>query len=174
MTVLTAEALQALTPVRDRLLADARRDAEQRMAQARRDTAGRLDRARQEAEQTVAEAHRSGQELAAESVARDVARARREARGIVLAAQEALRARATDAVHAAVGRLRLEPGYPALLTALAASAREALGESAVVREAPGGGVVAVAGSRRVDLSLPALADRTLHRLDREVAQLWSP
>ena len=46
--------------------------------------------------------------------------------------------------------------------------------SAEVTEHSEGGVVARAPGRRVDLSLPALADRALDRLGGEVRALWEP
>jgi hypothetical protein len=42
-----------------------------------------------------------------------------------------------------------------------------------VQESPDGGVVAVAGSRRLDLSLPVLAEREVDRLGSEVERLWA-
>lgn len=173
MTDLTDEAEAALEPVRERLLADAREDAEKVVAAARQDAAARLDHTRQDTAATVARAREAGRTQAEEAVAREVARARREARGVLLAARETVRLQVRDAVHAAAVELSQEPGYPDLLVALAASARSALGENAVVREAPDGGVLAEAGSLRVDLSLPALADQALRDGEREVALLWT-
>ncbi len=121
----------------------------------------------------MAQARKAGAAQAAQSVARDVARARREARGVVLATQESLRVRVRDAVRAAVGALRGEAGYPELLATLGTSARAVLGDGAMVHEAPDGGVLAESGSRRVDLSLPALADRVLDERAGEVAALWT-
>jgi len=49
-----------------------------------------------------------------------------------------------------------------------------LGAEATVTEHPAGGVVAQIGSRGLDLSLPALAARTLDEMSLEVSQLWAP
>jgi vacuolar-type H+-ATPase subunit E/Vma4 len=173
MTLLPPDAEAALDPVRAQLLADARREADRLIDAAQREAQARLEQARREAEEIVEQARQAGAVQAAQSVARDVARARREARGVVLATQEALRQRVRDAVRSAAGALRAEAGYPDLLAALDASARGALGDSAVVREAPDGGVLAERGSLRVDLSLSVLADRALDERAGEVAALWT-
>jgi vacuolar-type H+-ATPase subunit E/Vma4 len=173
MTAPRPETAVALAPVREWLLDDARREAEQLVADARADAAERLAQAREEARAMVAQAREAGAAHAEEAVALDVARARREARGVLLAAEESLRQRVRDGVHAGADALRQDPGYPDLLAGLATSAREVLGASALVHEAPGGGVIAQLGWRRVDLSLPALADRALRSVEGEVASLWT-
>ncbi len=173
MSVLLPESEPALAPVRSWLVDDARREADRLVGEARRAAADQLDRARQEAAQAVARAGAEGEEQAAEAAERAMARARRQARGVVLAAQEQVRSQLRDAVRDAVSTLRREPTYPAVLTALATTAREVLGPQALVHEAPDGGVLAEAGSRRVDLSLGALAERALDDLEAEVARLWS-
>jgi vacuolar-type H+-ATPase subunit E/Vma4 len=48
-----------------------------------------------------------------------------------------------------------------------------LGPEATVAESPEGGVIAEAGSRRLDLSLPVLAARTLESMTQEVRELWT-
>jgi vacuolar-type H+-ATPase subunit E/Vma4 len=63
--------------------------------------------------------------------------------------------------------------YEALRARLADRAREQLGPQALLVESPDGGIVASAGNERVDLSLPALADRALERSGPEVAALWT-
>ncbi len=171
--VLLPESGAALAPLRDWLLDEARREAARLLDDARREAAERLDRTRQEAARSVERARREGADQAAEAADRSAARARRQARRVVLAAQAQVRAQVRDAVHDAVGALAREPGYPAARQALAATARAVLGPQSVVHEAAGGGVCAEAGSRRVDLSLTALADRALAEHESEVARLWS-
>jgi vacuolar-type H+-ATPase subunit E/Vma4 len=173
MTLLPPDAEAALDPVRAQLIGDARREADRLIGDARREAQARLEQARREAEATVQQAREAGAAQAAQSVAREVARARREARGVVLATQEVLRQRVRAAVRSAAGALRAEAGYPDLLAALGSSARAVLGDGAVVREAPDGGVLADRGSLRVDLSLPVLADRALNERAGEVAVLWT-
>ncbi len=79
------------------------------------------------------------------------------------------------AVGAAVLALRADARYPELLRHFEAQARDQLGSEAEVRVDPdlGGGVVAAAGSRHVDYTLKALAERALGSLADEVAALWT-
>ncbi|MFE3644161.1 hypothetical protein ACFXOM_24710, partial [Streptomyces sp. NPDC059169] len=49
-----------------------------------------------------------------------------------------------------------------------------LGPDAVITDCAGGGVLAEAPGRRVDLSLATLADRALERNGAEVELLWAP
>ena len=62
----------------------------------------------------------------------------------------------------------------ALLDALRARVRAELGPDATVREHPDGGLVAEAPGRRLDLSLPALADDAVDALGGAAAALWAP
>jgi vacuolar-type H+-ATPase subunit H len=171
--VLTPEAEQALTPVRDWLLADARREGDAERAAAGTDAEARLDAARSEAAQIVEAARAEGEALGAESAARELARSRREARSVVLGVQAELATMLRDRARSAVAELGAGPEGPALRAHLDTRARGMLGPSAVVGESAGGGRVAVAGSRRVDLSWQALADAALARLGAEVTRLWS-
>lgn len=173
MTTLDAEAHDALAPVRDALLETARRDAEVTIDAARRAAAARIARARADVTALVEHARADGCAEAAEVVARDHARARREARAAVLAAQTWLQDEARTRARRAVEGLRDGPAYPLLLERLTAQARAALGDDADVHETPTGGVCASAGSRRLDLSLTALADRALDAMTEDAEQLWA-
>jgi len=84
---------------------------------------------------------------------------------------EEARARAREA---ALG-LRENPGYPELLERLKRTAIAQLGSEAELEIDPPsvGGVIARAGSVRVDYTLPALAERELEALDGELEGLWS-
>jgi hypothetical protein len=57
--------------------------------------------------------------------------------------------------------MRDDPGYPQLRKALEDVARHALGRSARISDADGGGVVGRRAGRRVDLSLTGFADRAV-------------
>jgi vacuolar-type H+-ATPase subunit E/Vma4 len=173
MSGLSSEAEQALRPVRDRLLATARQDAEALSGAAREDAAGRIRRATAQAETLLEQARAEGEAQAADAVARELARAGREARTIVLRARADLADQVRSAARTAVVALRDDPGYPALRERLVAMALAALGTDAVVTEAPDGGIRATRGSRSVDLSLPVLAERAFDRLGQEVTRLWS-
>jgi hypothetical protein len=85
-------------------------------------------------------------------------------------AYEALRRETAERV----GELRRTTGYPGLRERLERLAGVLLGPGTEVTEHPGGGVVARAPGRWVDLSLAALADRALDRLGGEVRSLWEP
>jgi vacuolar-type H+-ATPase subunit E/Vma4 len=84
---------------------------------------------------------------------------------------EEVRARAREAAV----RLREDPRYPELLERLKRIAIAQLGNEAELEVDPSGvgGVIAHAGSVRVDYTLPALAERALEALDGELERLWS-
>ena len=103
-----------------------------------------------------------------------LASARSEARAIVLRAQQTVVADATTAAHTAAQRLVSAPRYALLVDRLATEARERLagGGPVEIRSAPGGGIVARAGSREIDYSLDAQVDRCLAALAGEIDRLW--
>jgi len=101
------------------------------------------------------------------------ARVRRQAHEIVLARRNALRLDLQHQVCQAAVKLRADPRYPQLLARLTEQSHALLGPGATVTESPLGGVVAWAGSRRLDLSLPVLATRTLESMTQEVCELWT-
>jgi len=76
-------------------------------------------------------------------------------------------------VHASATALRTDARHPELLARLTERSHALLGRDATVTESPDGGVIAEAGSRRLDLSLPTLAAETLSRRAAEVAALWT-
>jgi vacuolar-type H+-ATPase subunit E/Vma4 len=173
VTWLAPEAEQALAPVRTWLLDAARADADALLAQAAAEAEARLARAQAEAAALVETARAEGEALGTEAAARELTRARREARARLLRAQADLLDRLREQARAAVLALRADAGYPALVEQLTARARAVLGPDAAVTEADLGGVVGQAGSRRVDLSLPALAEWAIADLGAEVTRLWS-
>jgi vacuolar-type H+-ATPase subunit E/Vma4 len=164
-----------VTAVHRALLEDARDEANQIVAEGRQ-AADRVIR------ETIAdvdaevehERHRS--ELTAQAHSRRVlARARNDARAEVLRKQEQLRCELVDRVRAAALEIRLDRRYPIVLDRLEAMALEQLGEQATVERdrQPDGGVVATAGTRRVDYTLRAIADRTLDAMSDEAVRLWT-
>jgi vacuolar-type H+-ATPase subunit E/Vma4 len=156
------------------LLEDARRQAESALAAADDDAETTLRRAREQAEAMLADARARGSAEGRVSAAREADQAAVLARMQVLAARrqayEQLQAGARDAALA----LRDEPGYPELVERLAAAARRDLGDGAEVeRDPPGaGGIRAHAGSRHVDYTLEALADRCVLALGPVARRLW--
>lgn len=164
----------ALDPVRAELLRAAHADAEAVLARAEREAAALLDRAHAEARAMLDEARRQGEADGA-AAARDLlVRARREARSRTLAARREAYGALRRETAERVGELRGTPDYPGLRERLERRARVLLGPGTEVTEAPGGGVVARAPGRRVDLSLTALAHHALDRMGGEVRSLWEP
>jgi hypothetical protein len=170
-TRLSAEALAAMDPVRAALRDRARADRDALLHAVDAEVAARLTAARKEAAAVLAEARAQGERDAATARAAERARARRQARAIVLRAQRASYEELVARSRIAVGRLRAEP---ALLDRLHAVARATLGPSAVVGEDPDGGVVADTPGRHLDLGLVTLADQAVAALGAEVEALWRP
>lgn len=162
-----------LEAVRDALLAEARADAAEQVAAA--DTAGRdaVDAAQAEADRLLAQARADGEAEARAAVAGELARARRQAREVVLAARRAAYEHVGAEARRQATELGEAPGGASLVEGLAALARAQLGDGAVV-DADGevGGVVARAGTRSVDYRLAAVAERCLDALGPEVEELW--
>jgi vacuolar-type H+-ATPase subunit E/Vma4 len=163
-----------LEPLREALLDQAEAEAGHRRAEVEAEREQRLSAARAEAGSLVEQGRRDGRRAASQEGARRHGAAHRRAREARLEACgslfEELRRRVRDE---ALG-LRSDPSYPALLQRLAEAARSQLGPGAEIEvDCPdGGGVLARSGSRSVDYTLPALADRALEELDGEVERLW--
>ncbi|GAA1469452.1 hypothetical protein [Microbacterium thalassium] len=166
-------AVEAMEPLRNAIAADAERRADEIREGADEECAAVLQAAHQEAARIVDAAIADGR-AAGEIVARDAsARARRGASGQVLARREAARQQLRDAVMRAARGLAHDERYPDMRRRLEARGRALLGPDAVVTEHPAGGVVVEAGSRRLDLSLPALAEETWERMPEEMRGVWS-
>jgi hypothetical protein len=97
------------------------------------------------------------------------------ARMAVLAARGDAYAELRRRARTAALTLRADSGYPQLLERLSAAARAELGPGAELEVDPAGagGVRARRGSRRVDHTLPTLADRCVDALGAEAARLWA-
>jgi vacuolar-type H+-ATPase subunit E/Vma4 len=159
----------ALEPLRAALMSRARAEADQVRADAEADGRQLLTAAREEAEALLAKARTQGEMDAGAIFASEMDRARRSARGVVLAEQRAsyneLRPRALRAVRGLVA----DPARRARLTTLL---RGQLGEQAAIREHPDGGIVAVTpDGRSVDASIEKLVDIAVADLDLE--GLWA-
>jgi vacuolar-type H+-ATPase subunit E/Vma4 len=166
--------LEPLAAVRAAVLARAAADAQRAVQDADDEVADRIteaaDRVAKSLEVAAATTKRDAEVIVDEARAR----ARRQARAIVLAAQQSAVEELRSQSRAAVRRLREDPGYPALVARLTAVARQRLGPAADVREQPEGGIVAEAGGRRLSLTLDAAADRALAALGTRVEELWRP
>lgn len=163
----------ALAPVRTALRAQAEAGAHATLDRARHEADLIRAEAGARAEGILADSRAEGEEQARAAVAARVVRRRREARDVVLATQRELYDKLRRASRDAARALRNDPDYPEILRRLTERAITAMGPGASVRESPDGGVLAEAGSRRLDLSLPALADRQVDRLGAEVERLWA-
>ncbi|MDJ0348014.1 hypothetical protein [Cryobacterium sp. PH29-G1] len=123
---------------------------------------------------TILAAATADGEAAAQSESRmRSARVRRQAHEAVLTTRNALRLQLQGQVRESALALRTDERYPTLLDRLTERSRMLLGPDTTVTESPDGGVIAEAGSRRVDFSLPTLAAGTLDRMAPEVDGLWS-
>lgn len=164
---------RALDPVRDRLLQRARSDAEKLIGEARTEAAATILAAEARSRTILDEARARGAALAAADTAQLLTAARHEARALDLAAQRAVYDAVRDGIERGIRALRDSADYPAVRAALERRARGALGSAAVVVDGEGGGLSATARGRRLDLSLPAIAARTVDGLGEEVARLWT-
>ena len=163
---------EALDPVRRALAATAQAQAAAvlREAHGRRDE--KLAAARATADELLATARAEGESEALTALSLQAAQSRREARLTVLTAQRELYEEVRARCRTAASELVAAPDYQRLRRALVETARRRLGPDAVVTDSPAGGIEAVAGHRRIDLSLPVLADRALERSAGEVESLW--
>jgi vacuolar-type H+-ATPase subunit E/Vma4 len=166
-------AAAALAPVREALRAEADALAEATGDDARRHAAEVRTDARERARRILDQARAEGEQQARVAVSVELTRRRREARDILLAAQRELYDELRQRCRDAALELRDAADYPQLRRALSERATAVLGPDASVQESPAGGVVAVAPSRRLDLSLTTLADREVERLGSAVERLWA-
>jgi vacuolar-type H+-ATPase subunit E/Vma4 len=93
----------------------------------------------------------------------------------VLAAQREVYDEFRRRAREATLTLRDDPAYPALLDRRTASARRELGDRAEIERDPPevGGVRARDGTRSVDYTLPARADRAIAELGPRLRDLWT-
>ncbi len=160
----------ALEPLTRTLLDAAHADADARRAQAE-EQGGRVEgEAAEQAAAILEEARRRGVTDGEERVAVQRSSARREARTVLLRAQQAAYDRVRDAAVAAVAEVLSHPAERGRLEALVV---DALGPDARLEEAPRGGLLGVApDGRRVDASVTRLVDLAMAQLD--VEGLWAP
>ena len=166
--------MTTLDAVQDAALAmtSAETESVRQMAEQRR--AHDLAEARAEAEEIVSRRRAASERLAAVEERERLAKARAEARGTVLRAQQAVFAEATESARRAAARLIEDPRYERVLVSLEADARRRLEQFGRVRIVPaaGGGFLAQAGSRDIDYSLDAQLQRCLRSMASELGDLW--
>jgi vacuolar-type H+-ATPase subunit E/Vma4 len=162
-----------LRPVGAALLARARADTERALGDADAEAAGVLARAEAEAEAIRAEARAQGEADAAGVLVTERARARRQARAIVLAARREIVEELRTEVWRELPQLRADPAYGRWRDGLGTRVRRVLGADAAVSDHPDGGVVGEVAGRRVAYTLEGLADQALEALGSDVEGLWS-
>jgi len=164
-----------LEPVRSALLGQASRDADAARAAARRDADEAVAAAREQAWVRTDRARGEGERDAEAVRVQQRARARRTARAVVLTAQREALEQARNQVRGAVLSWWDEPDLrPVVRDRLAVRAHRDLGPEAVVRDDPGGGVVAETADRRVRYLLTDLAEAVLDRLGSRLERVWEP
>ncbi|WP_406047180.1 hypothetical protein [Kribbella sp. NBC_00889] len=169
---LTSIADAALDPVRTALRAAAHADAAEALRKARQRKDELLADARRTAEEMLATARADGEAEATAVVNTRLAQSRRDARRSVLEAQRDLYDELQQRCRVAATALAEGPGSEELRRHLAERAVAQLGSDVTVTDCADGGVLASAGDRQLDLTLPTLAERALERSGAEVAQLW--
>ncbi len=159
---MNTDALRAL------LLARAERDARTIVTEAELEAARMRAEAQRRATATVEQAGREGEVVARHQAEIALRATRRETRALLLAAERTIDDRLRQDAVTAVLALRRDTAYPSLLDALTRLARECLGPDATIDRDPptGGGVIARAGTRTLNLTLPSLA---MHALDTAAA-----
>lgn len=170
------EALRSdLEPVHRALLADAAWHADDVIAAATASAAATVDQATRAAERSVEDAVAQRRATAAAANEQLLAHTRQQVAVRIRTAQRDAHQRLVDTTREAFLSLREEASYASLLDRLAELAQAQLGPEAEITRDPVsvGGVVATDGSRLVDYTLPALADRALDALADQVSQVWA-
>ncbi len=172
MTILSTESDAALAPVRAALRSAAEDHALKLSDAARRKAVELLDAARSQAAQIVKAAALEGETAARSEAALQSSRVRREAREMVLSKRSSVREELRRQLRESASALQAESLYPQLIKALSERCLLLLGPSTTVTESPEGGVIAESDSRRLDLSLPLLAEMCLDSM-AEARDLWA-
>lgn len=158
-----------LKPMRAALLANARTEAQSIVAAARHEATELVAAAWSEANTQVTRARAQGEADAAALQRIERGRIQQENRGIVLARQQEVYEELVRQAQAAVRRQLDEPAARAHLEA---ELRRRLGNTAIIREDPGGGIVAeTPRGTTIDASVEAIVENALTELDLE--PLWT-
>jgi vacuolar-type H+-ATPase subunit E/Vma4 len=123
-----------------------------------------LDDARRQAEEILAEARRQGEADAGAVQAAGRAAAHRDARTRSLRVQREIYEQLRERCRSQSAALAVQPAYAQLRSRLVQAAHQFLGEEAVIRDAEGGGVIAEAAGRRLDLSMARFVDLAVAEL----------
>jgi vacuolar-type H+-ATPase subunit E/Vma4 len=160
----------ALAPVRNALVQAARADVTKVLGEA----ADRADAATATARRRAETAHTAARAAGAADANQTMIAARtshqRQARARSLHVGRDAYEQLHQRVRAAAGELATGPDYGGLRATLVTAAHRLLGPEAVITEAPGGGIFAESGNRRLDLSLAAFAERAADRIAVRLAR----
>lgn len=164
-----------LGPLRSALLSAAEAEADSVALAAAAEGATELSRAEAQVARALADARAEAQDAAGREAVRIVGRARSDARSVILRARRDVYDELCARVQGAALELRDDPAYGRLQERLQALATAQLGEDVTLDvDPPGlGGVRGLSGSRHIDLSLPALAERCLDSLGPQLESLWT-
>ncbi|WP_019926514.1 hypothetical protein [Nocardia sp. BMG111209] len=167
----TGEAEAALIDLRAHIAADAENEAELTVRAAEADALAEQQRAEADAAAITGRAVALGRRRAEAMVTATEHRAARQRRAAILAARRAADDGFRAASTAAVLGLADESGYPAVLEALRATAFAVLGPEADVTIDPGGGLIARAGGRLLDLRFGTVAARAIAETTAQIGEV---
>jgi vacuolar-type H+-ATPase subunit E/Vma4 len=163
-----------LAPLRSALLSAAEAEADSAVLAAATEAKVELSVAEAQVAGLRARARAEAEGAAEKEALRVVGRAQSDGRRVVLRARRDVYDELCARVKAATPELRHEPTYGHLLERLQTIARTQLGDDATLDVDPPdvGGVRGFSGSRHIDLSLPALAERCLAARGPDLEAFW--
>jgi hypothetical protein len=164
-----------LGPLEAALVAAAHTDADAQVEQARAKAAAAIAEGDSKARAVLEQAAAEGRGAAKRAAEHRLVEGKRQARGLILGAQQAAYQRLVrDAIRAAED-LRQRPDYADLERRLIETAKALLGaDAAIIQNSDGqGGVRASLDRRAVDLTLATLAQRCVEQLGEDVTGLWA-
>lgn len=164
---------ECLAPVRAALLDDARAEADRLVDEARHHADELVAAAQAEVDEQIAASRRRAALGEQARTERELGRARADAHRAVLEAERELRDRWIERVHGLLPELGDSETGGRLVRRLEQLARSQLGDDLTIEYDADGGLIGVAGSRRVDYRLSTLADRAVELLAEEAAASWS-
>ena len=172
-----------LEPLHAALLAEAHATAQRLDDEARRGADTIVAEAEQRAAASVARHIEEARALAHARGERERAEAHRRARAVVLSARSEAFAELARRAHDAARAIADGPEFAAHVARLTEDARSRLagagpgaggdGAAVEIAPAPGGGIIAHAGTRWIDCSLTAEVDRALAAATPDLDALWA-
>jgi len=173
MTGLPSGSEATLVPVREGLKNSSQVKAADIRKRAHDQAVSIMAAAKTQADQIRATAVSDGEAAAKSEAAIRSARVRRKAHEVELASQNSLLLELQRQVHESAVALKDDPRYPHLLVQLRKESRALLGKGTKITKSSEGGIIAVQGSRRLDLTLSVLAARRLETMLPQISAIWS-